>query len=91
MPSIKSYQKLPITHVQVVQKRSFLSIKNGYIVTKSNGYGIVDGKGQVGSLVIANYGNAAGIVTQIGRDSEIGFMRMVAWGDLINVLRRLQK
>jgi hypothetical protein len=45
MPSIKAFEKLPITPVQVVQKRSYLSIKNGYIVTKSSGYGIVDGKG----------------------------------------------
>lgn len=44
----------------------------------------------MGSLVIAN-GRAAGIVVSIGRDSERGFMRMVAWGDLINVLKRLEK
>jgi S1-C subfamily serine protease len=41
-------------------------------------------------LVIA-HGHAAGIVTQIGRDSERGFLRMAAWGDLVNVLRRIQR
>jgi S1-C subfamily serine protease len=90
MPSIRPTERIPITQVQVVQKRSFLSIKDGYIVSKQSGFGIVDGKGEVGSLVIAN-GRAAGIVVSIGRDSERGFMRMVAWGDLNNVFRRLEK
>lgn len=90
MPAIKSSERIPITAVQVVQKRSFLSINDGYIVTKSAGFGIVDGKGEVGSLVIA-HGRAAGVVTHIGRDSEKGFMRMAAWGDLPNLLRRLVK
>lgn len=57
-------------------------------MSKQSGFGIVDGKGEVGSLVIAN-GRAAGIICSIGRDSEKGFMRMVAWGDLSNVLRRI--
>jgi len=65
-----------------------LSIKDGYIVSKQSGFGIVDGKGEVGGLVIAN-GRAAGIITSIGRDSERGFMRMVAWGDCWNVLKRI--
>jgi hypothetical protein len=68
MPSIKPSEIIPITQVQVVQKRSFLSIKDGYIVSKQSGFGIVDGKGEIGSLVIAN-GKAAGIVVSIGRDS----------------------
>lgn len=88
MPAIKSSDRIPITPVQVVQKRSFLSINDGYIVNKSSGFGIVDGKGEVGSLVIAN-GKAAGVVTHIGRDSERGFLRMAAWGDLPNLLKRL--
>ena len=41
-------------------------------------------------MVIAN-GTAAGVVTSIGRDSERGFMRMVAWGDLLNVYKRIEK
>ncbi len=90
MPSIRPTERIPITPVQVIQKRSFLSIKDGYIVSKQSGFGIVDGKGEVGSLVIAN-GRAAGIVTSIGRDSERGFMRMVAWGDLSNVFKRIEK
>lgn len=65
-----------------------MSINDGYLVTKSGGFGVVDGKGEVGSLVIAA-GRAAGIVTHIGRDSEKGFMRMAAWGDLLNLLKRL--
>lgn len=37
-------------------------------MSKQSGFGIIDGKGEVGGLVIAN-GRAAGIVTSIGRDS----------------------
>lgn len=59
-------------------------------MSKQSGFGIIDGKGEVGGLVIAN-GRAAGIVTSIGRDSERGFMRMVAWGDCWNVLKRIAK
>lgn len=45
-----------------------MSIKNGYRVAKDSGYEIVDGKGEVGSLVIQN-GKAVGIVQQVGRDA----------------------
>ncbi len=37
------------------------------MVARDSGFGIVDGKGEIGSLVIKD-GKAAGIVTQIGRD-----------------------
>jgi hypothetical protein len=40
-----------ITPVQISQKRSFLSINNGYHVSKEGGFGIVDGKGEVGSII----------------------------------------
>lgn len=54
-------------------------------MAKDSGYGIVDGKGEIGSLVITN-GKAAGIVTQIGRNIESGFLRMIEWKDLPKIL-----
>lgn len=41
-----------ITPVQIVQKRTYLSIKSGYYVANDGGYGIIDGKGEIGSLVV---------------------------------------
>jgi len=45
-----------------------MSIKHGYIVAKESGYGIVDGRGEVGSLVVKD-GKTVGIISQIGRDN----------------------
>lgn len=67
MPSVKAREKLSITPVQIVLKRTFLCVKDGYIVNKDAGFGIVNGRGEVGSLVIHN-GTAAGVVSHIGRD-----------------------
>jgi len=38
------------------------------LVGRDSGYGIVDGKGEVGSLVIRD-GKAVGIVSHVGRQS----------------------
>lgn len=56
--------------------KEFLGIKQGYFVAEDSGYGIVDGKGEVGSLIVQN-GSIVGIVTHIGRDSEAGFLRLI--------------
>ena len=48
-------------------KREYPSIRNGYITAQDSGFGIVDGRGELGGLVIKN-GKAAGIVTQVGRE-----------------------
>lgn len=54
------------------------------------GYGIIDGKGEVGSLVI-NHEGVVGVVTQVGRDSDRGFLRMVHWAELKNLYRRISE
>lgn len=64
-------------------------MRNGFIVAKDEGYGIVDGRGDLGSLIIKN-GKAAGIVTQVGRDLESGFLRFIEWKDLPTILRYLK-
>ena len=79
-----------MTPVQIVQKRTYLSIKSGYFVTKDCGFGIVDGKGEIGSLVMNDNG-VVGVVTQIGRDSDRGFLRMICWTDLKNILKRIKE
>ena len=78
-----------ITRVHIVQKRTYLSIKNGYYVTDDAGYGIIDGKGEVNSLVIDEKG-VIGVVTQVGRDSDRGFLRMIRWKDIYNVAKKLK-
>ena len=50
-------------------------------MARDSGYGIVDGKGEIGSLIIKD-GKAAGIVCQIGRNIESGFLRIIEWKDL---------
>jgi hypothetical protein len=40
--------------VQIVQKKDFISIKNGYFITEDSGYGIIDGEGEIGSLVVSS-------------------------------------
>jgi hypothetical protein len=75
--------------VQILQKREFLSIKNGYWVAEDSGYGIVDGRGEVGSLVVRE-GRAVGVVVQVGRESESGFLRIIQWKYLHKLLNYSQ-
>jgi hypothetical protein len=42
-----------------------MSLKEGYFITRDSGYGIIDGEGEVGSLVIGNDG-VKGITVQVG-------------------------
>ena len=53
--------------IQIFMKRQYPSIRNGYAVAQDSGFGIIDGKGEVGALVIRS-GKATGIITQMGRD-----------------------
>jgi hypothetical protein len=48
-------------------KKSYSSINNGYLVAQDAGFGIADGKGEIGSLILRN-NKILGIVTHIGRD-----------------------
>jgi hypothetical protein len=70
-------------------KREFPSIRNGYFVSEDSGYGIVDGRGEVGSLILRE-GKILGIVTQIGRDSENGFLRILEWRHIPKILKYLK-
>jgi len=45
-------------------------------VAQDSGFGIVDGHGNIGSLVIKS-GKPVGIVTHIGRDVESDFLRII--------------
>ena len=67
-----------ITPVQIVKKLSYLSILPAYYVADDGGFGIVNGKGEVGSLVTHEEG-VVGVVTHIGRDYDRGFLRMIHW------------
>lgn len=58
-------------------------------MTDDAGYGIIDGKGEVNSLVIDDKG-VVGVVAQIGRDSDRGFLRMMRWKDIYHLARKLQ-
>lgn len=79
-----------VTPVQISHKTSYLSIKDGYFVSRDGGFGIVDGKGEVGSI-ISTEGLCAGIVTQVGRDSDKGFLKIIMWNTLHHVARRLKE
>ena len=59
-------------------------------MSTEGGFGIVDGKGEVGSI-ISTEGLCAGIVTQVGRDSEKGFLKIIKWKALHHVARRLKE
>jgi S1-C subfamily serine protease len=54
------------------------------------GFGVVNGMGDVGSLALTKDG-VVGIATQIGRDSDYGFIRVVLWKDIKNMLNRAMK
>lgn len=77
------------TPIHVIQSRSHLSIRDGYYVDNESGYGVISAKGEVGSLVM-NEGGMFGIVSQIGRDADYGFLRVVLWKDIKNAARRLK-
>ena len=79
-----------ISPVQIYMKREYPSIRNGYMVARDSGFGIVDGRGEIGGLVIKN-GKAAGIVTQVGRNLESGFLRVIEWSHLSKILKFLKK
>ena len=70
-------------------KKGFTTVKNGYIVSKDSGYTIVNGKGFIGSLVTKD-GQAVGIVTQIGKEEETGFLRTIEWQHLPPILHHLK-
>ncbi len=38
--------------VQVIYNKNYLSIRNGYYVANQSGYGILDARGEIGSLVL---------------------------------------
>ena len=59
-----------------MKKGEYPSIKNGYLVAQDSGFGIVDGRGEVGSLVIRE-GRAVGVVAQKGRDLQSDFLRVI--------------
>jgi S1-C subfamily serine protease len=73
--------------VNVIHFNSFANINSGYYVGNDSGFGIINGKGQVGDLVVNSEGSV-GIVSQIGRDSDYGFMRVILWKDIKNIIRR---
>lgn len=74
----------------MVQNRSHLSIRDGYYVDNESGYAVINGKGEVGSLVLNNEG-VFGIISHIGRDADYGFLRAIMWKDIKNLVHRLQK
>lgn len=76
------------TPIHVIQSRSYLSIRNGYYVANESGYGVINGKGEVGSAVLNDDG-LVGIVSHIGRDYDQGFLRMIMWKDIKNIGKRL--
>lgn len=59
-------------------------------MANDSGFGVINGKGEVGSLVVNNDG-IVGIVSQIGRDTDYGFIRVVLWKDVKNIANRLKK
>ena len=79
-----------ITPVEVIRKMAYLSIKSGYYVADDCGFGIIDGKGEVGSLIVNSHG-VMGVVTQVGRDSDRGFLRMIHWRELRNIAKRIRE
>ena len=78
-----------ISPVQTFKAGDYPSIKDGYIVAQDSGFGIINGQGQIGGLVLTN-GKAKGIITQIGKELESGFSRMIEWKHLPNILDSLK-
>lgn len=76
LPFEEENQPFLISPVQIYMKRGYPSIRDGYLVAQDSGFGVVDGKGYVGGLIIKD-GKAAGIITSIGRDLEKGFIRII--------------
>ena len=76
MEYVKNHEKFEIAEVQIFKKKEYPSVKNGYLVAQDSGFGIVDGHGNIGSLVIKS-GKPVGIVTHIGRDVESDFLRII--------------
>ena len=70
-------------------KRDFPSLKNGYFVSEDSGYGIIDGKGEIGSLILKEE-KTVGIVTQVGRDNENGFLRVIKWRHWPNIIKYIK-
>lgn len=56
---------------------------------KDCGYSLVQGEGQIGSLIVKN-SEVAGIVVQIGHKDESGYLRVLGWSNLKSVLRLIQ-
>lgn len=77
------------TPVQILQYRTYLSIRTGYYVANDSGFGVINGKGEVGNLVVSDTG-VVGLIAQIGKDSDYGFLRVVLWRDIANIARRLK-
>ena len=78
-----------ITPVQILMKKDLTSVKDGYIVGKDSGYTIINGKGFIGSLITKD-GQAAGIVTQIGKEDETGFLRTIEWNHLPRIFNHIK-
>jgi hypothetical protein len=66
---------------------AFPHISDGYYVGNDSGFGVIDGHGEVGNLVINREG-VVGIVSQIGKDIDEGFMRIILWKDIKNIWKR---
>lgn len=62
-----------------------MSVRRGCFITEDSGYGIIDGEGEIGSLVLGKDG-IAGITVQMGKDEDKGFMRAISWNSLIPIL-----
>jgi len=48
-----------------VQKKEYMSLKKGHFISKDSGYGIIDGLGSLGRLILQN-GGVHGIIVQSG-------------------------
>jgi hypothetical protein len=73
------------SHVSIIHPTYFPTINDAYYVGNDCGFAIINGSGQVGNLVTGKDG-VIGVVSQIGRDNDQGFMRMIMWKDIRNVM-----
>ena len=69
----------------MVKKKEFMSVRRGCFITEDSGYGIIDGEGEIGSLVVGKDG-IAGITVQMGKGEDQGFMRTINWNSLLPIL-----
>lgn len=62
-----------------------MSIRRGCFITEDSGYGIIDGEGEIGSLVCSK-NEITGITVQMGKGEDKGFLRTISWNSLIHIL-----